>query len=117
MTLVTLKTHTIAHSAVRPGFNTTLRQQSFTSDKEDGGAYRYRGTAEVKGSPSNTLVARNIRLHDSVTGRLVREQWSMPGTGAFVFERLRKGSFYAVAFDHTGLHNGVIATDIPPEPM
>ena len=85
------------------------------ADAYDGGVYSYRGTTEVKGTPANALVSRRVRLHDTLSGRVVREQWSVAGTGAFAFTGLRLGSFYAVAFDHTGTYNGVIATNIPPE--
>jgi hypothetical protein len=84
-------------------------------DFVDGGVYTYRGTTEVKGTPSNALVSRRVRLHDTLSGRVVSEQWSVAATGTFTFTGLRLGSFYAVGFDHTGTYNGVIATNIPAE--
>lgn len=63
------------------------------------------------GTP-NTPVHRRVRLHDQVTGKPLREVWSNPVTGAWQFTGIRAGTFFVVAFDHTGQYNGEIATDI-----
>lgn len=86
------------------------------TDAEDGGRYQVVGTTKIKGSP-DYAVSRKVFLHDQVSGRLVRAQWSQPGTGAYSFQRLRLGTYYVVAFDHTRAYNGVIATDYVSEAM
>ena len=86
------------------------------TDVEDGGTYRVTGTTKVRGTP-DLAVSRRVRLHDQLSGRVVREVWSTAGTGAYAFNRIRLGTFFIVSFDHTGLHNGVIATNVTSEPM
>jgi hypothetical protein len=85
-------------------------------DFENGGKYQVVGTTKVKGSP-DYAVSRRVRLHDQLTGLLVREQWSVAGTGVYTFDRIRSGNFYVVALDHTSVHNGVIATNVQSELM
>jgi hypothetical protein len=83
-----------------------------------GGAGQIQGSVAVKSDPTNTPVARRVRLHGQIDGRLVAETWSNPLDGAYAFERLRMDfKFYVVAFDHTGVYGGVVETDITPEPM
>ena len=81
---------------------------------QDGGNYRVTGTTKVKGTP-DLAVSRRVRLHDQLSGRVVREVWSTAGTGAYAFNRIRLGTFYIASFDHTGLQNGVIATNATSE--
>lgn len=69
-------------------------------------------TTKNVGSPSNTAVRRLVRLHDQPSGLPLFEMWSDAMTGAFQFVGLRAGTFYVIAFDHTGQYNGVIETDI-----
>lgn len=75
-----------------------------------GGNYRVAGTTKVEGSPK-LPVSRRVRLHDQLTGRLVREQWSTAGTGAYSFDNIKAGTYYVVALDHTRAYNAVIASD------
>jgi hypothetical protein len=89
---------------------------SASRDFENGGLYKVIGTTKVKGSP-DYAVSRRVRLHDQLTGLVVREQWSQAGTGAYAFTRIRRGVFYVVSFDHTGAFNGVIATGVASEAM
>lgn len=76
-------------------------------DVADGGPYRVAGTVKIDGSPP-TPVRRRVRLHDVVTGRLVRQAWS-DADGAFSFERIRAGEYLVVSDDHTRLYNAVVA--------
>lgn len=85
-------------------------------DVEDGGNYKVTGTTKVKGAPDSP-VSRRVRLHDQLSGRVVREVWSTSGTGAYAFNRIRLGVFYVLSLDHTGINNGVIATNVTSEPM
>lgn len=85
-------------------------------DFENGGKYQVVGTTKVKGSP-DYVVSRRVRLHDQLSGLLIREQWSVAGTGAYTFDRIRSGNFYIVSLDHTSVHNGVIASNMQSELM
>lgn len=80
------------------------------------GAFQITGTTKNTGSPA-TPVRRRVRLHEQLTGALVRETWSDAATGAYVFGHVRAGVYYVTAFDHTGLYGGVIETDVIAEPM
>lgn len=81
-----------------------------------GGQMRVYGTTKNTGTP-NAPVYRRVRLHDQITGQLVREQWSHPVTGAYEFVDVKSGTYYVTSFDHTGQYNGEVATDLPSEPM
>ena len=85
------------------------------ADEQDGGRYRVVGTTKYVGPPS-TPVSRYVRLYDSVSGRLVRAQWSTPA-GAYSFHNIRLGNFFVASQDYTGQYNGVIATNITSEAM
>ena len=61
---------------------------------------------------TGTPVRRRVRLHDQPTGRVVREMWSDPVSGNYQFVGLRAGTYYITAFDHTGLYNGEVVTDV-----
>jgi hypothetical protein len=82
----------------------------------DGGALRVFGTTKKENQPDDIAVSRYVRLHDQISGRPVRAMWSGLD-GRYEFSRLRAGVYYLVSFDHTGQYNGVIATNITPEPM
>ena len=75
-----------------------------------GGTGNVSGTTKVVGSP-NTAVSRRVRLHDFESGRVIREQWS-DATGAYLFTKVAKGSYYVTSFDHTGVYNALIADRI-----
>ena len=81
----------------------------------DSGSYRITGTTKNKATPSDLPVARRVRLHEQISGRLVRETWSDATTGAYTFAGLRQTLYYVTAFDHTGTYGGVIETDVTPE--
>lgn len=81
----------------------------------DDGGHRITGTTKNTGTPE-LPVRRRVRLHDQPSGRVVREVWSDATTGAYTFDRIRMGTFYVTAFDHTGQYNGVVETDVIPEP-
>jgi hypothetical protein len=108
-------------SSLPPPITPTLRSTGLAPvsagrDLENGGFYKVIGTTKVKGSP-DYAVSRRVRLHDQLTGLVVREQWSQAGTGVYAFTRIRRGLFYVVSFDHTGAFNGVIATGVASEAM
>lgn len=77
------------------------------------------GLLRIVGSVKNTPdmpVRRRVRLHEQRSGRVVREVWSDPVTGAYAFDCLAAGTYYVTSFDHTGTYGGVIETDVHPEP-
>ena len=82
----------------------------------DSGSYRITGTTKNKAMPSDIPVARRVRLHEQISGRLVREVWS-DASGAYSFNGIRLTTYYVVSFDHTGGFGGVIADNLTPEPM
>ena len=82
----------------------------------DSGSYRITGTTKNKAMPSDIPVARRVRLHEQISGRLVREVWS-DASGAYSFNGIRLTAYYVVSFDHTGGFGGVIADNLTPEPM
>ena len=87
-----------------------------TVDLKNAGSYRITGTTKNTGTPP-VPVGRLVRLHDQKTGEIVRQAWSDATTGAYSFDHIRPGVFYVVSFDHTGLYNGAIETDVTAEPM
>jgi hypothetical protein len=54
---------------------------------------------------------RRVRLLDSVSGRIVREQWSDPVTGLVDFQNLREGPWDLYAKDHTFEFEAVAVSD------
>ena len=86
------------------------------SETFDGGEFQIVGTTKNKATPSDLPVARRVRLHEQISGRLVRETWSDATTGAYSFTGLRLTTYYVVSFDHTGAFGGVIADNLTPEP-
>ena len=91
-----------------PGMDTT---------RDVGGAGRIAGSVKVDSSPDYP-VCRRIRLFDRRDNRLVRETWSDPVTGAYVFAHINPSRLYVViAYDHTGTYNAEIRDAITPELM
>lgn len=86
------------------------------SETFDAGEFQIVGTTKNKATPSNLPVARRVRLHEQISGRLVRETWS-DASGAYSFNGIRLTTYYVVSFDHTGGFGGVIADNLTPEPM
>lgn len=83
----------------------------------DVGPNRIQGTAYVKGTP-NTPAYRKIRLHERASGRVVREVWSDPITGSYVFDKLPLAAeaYYVIVFDHLSVHNAAIKDRIQSQP-
>lgn len=86
-------------------------------DVEFGGDGVIHGTVEVKMDAQNLPLARRVRLHRSWDGLLVRETWSN-AQGEFRFAGLNPRYAYdAIAWDHEGLQQSVVANDLTPEVM
>lgn len=86
------------------------------ADFQDGGAYKVQGTVAIDSTP-DMPVRRKVRLFCLASGRLVRETWSDPVTGSYLFEYIRQGPWLVVAHDYTGSYNAVPADNILGEPM
>jgi hypothetical protein len=82
-----------------------------------GGTGSISGTVKVDGSPDQPVSKRTqlIAEHD---GQVIREQWSDPHTGAYLFENVdQKAVYTVVAFDDDGVFQAVIADNLTPEAM
>ena len=81
-----------------------------TRDLSDlGGSGWIHGDVKKVGSP-DAPAWRRVRLFTRRDGRLVREQWSDPVTGAYRFEHINPTIEYTlVAYDHTGQHQAVVS--------
>lgn len=89
-------------------------------DRQDGGAYCIYGTTALDGTPLDTPVRRRVQLYNQRDGRLIRETWSDPTTGAYRFDGVRGGDgtrYFVATFDHTGDKRAVIADNLEPEAM
>ena len=84
---------------------------------ETGGDGRIAGTVKVDSTPDFPLW-RRVRLFVKRDGRLVREQWSDPVTGAYAFEYINRALQYVViAHDHTGVYQAVVSDTPTVDPM
>lgn len=95
-----------------------LRRLARTGDLSDlGGRGRIAGTVMVKATPDYP-VWRRVRLFERRDNRVVREVWSDPATGEYVFDFLDQARRYVViAYDHTGTFNAEIRDNVTPEAM
>ncbi|MFN4325247.1 MAG: hypothetical protein ACK4FP_05105 [Azonexus sp.] len=85
-------------------------------DTQDGGTFKVQGTVAIDATP-DIPVKRKVRLFCLQSGRLVREAWSDPVTGAYRFEYVRQGPWLVVSHDYTGSYNAVVADNILGESM
>lgn len=84
---------------------------AFTLDIEDGGSGALYGTVSRLVGAATSPLGRRVRLHEQRSGRLIRETWSDPLTGAYRFTDLKVGPEYcAIAFDHER-QNFAVAAD------
>ena len=72
-------------------------------DSADGGPMAVAGTVTLNGTPG----ARKVRLHTLNNGRLIRETWSDPATGAYRFERLKDQPYYVWSEDYMRVYDPV----------
>lgn len=80
------------------------------------GSGQISGTVKKKSSPSNTPLARKVRLFHERTGQFVAETWSDPTTGAYVFSGLDTEQIYtAIAYDYTHEYRAVAADNLNAE--
>ncbi len=84
-------------------------------DEYDGGALQISGTVMLDDTP-DVPVRRKVRLFEKQSGRLVRETFSDPVTGAYSFDRLKYQKYFVVSHDHALEYNAVIKDEITPEP-
>lgn len=84
---------------------------AFALDVADGGSGALYGTVSRLVGATTSLLGRRVRLHEQRSGRLIRETWSDPVTGAYRFADLKVGPEYcAIAFDHER-QNFAVAAD------
>lgn len=83
-------------------------------DDIDGGVLSLDGTCEVDGTPTDTPVQRKVRLFELSSGRLVRETWSAPVTGAWSFTRLKQNTYFIVSHDHSAVNEAVVVDRVVP---
>lgn len=87
-------------------------------DVQFGGPGRIFGTTKAKASPSNLPTKARVVLLHQRSKLLVRETWSDPVTGDFVFEGLDvQQEFLALAEDAAGNFAAVAAQRLVPEAM
>ena len=80
----------------------------------DRGTASLTGTTKNLGSP-NQPVWRRVQLIEERSGRVLREVWSDPVTGAYTFsELLPQNKYTVIAYDHTGVFSAVIADNLEP---
>lgn len=96
--------------------NAQVRGSVARIDVEDGGPYRIAGITRKESSPGVFVVYpyRRVRLLERLTGRLVREQWSDPVTGAYAFEKIKLREYILLTDDHARFFNAVAADVIVP---
>ena len=88
-----------------------------TRDLDIGGDGYIAGTVAVDSTPDYP-VWRRVRLLNKRDGRIVRETWSDPVTGAYRFEYISRAlEFIVIAHDHTGVYNAEVRDSITPKVM
>ena len=95
--------------------DTRFSREPAWRDREDGGNYQITGTVDELGVAGRY----RVRLHDRVSGRLIRETWS-DASGAYSFGSIanRPQGYYLLAFDHgADPVNAAVADLVSPEPM
>lgn len=84
-------------------------------DMEHAGDGTIAGTVKVKGTPSNTPVARKVRLLRDVDAICIREVWSDPVTGEYTFSEIDQSVSYTVlSYDYTENFRAVAADRVVP---
>lgn len=89
-------------------------------DMQDFGLYRICGTTKLDAKPTDLPVRRRVQLYNQRDGRLIRETWSDPATGAWSFDNIRGGDgtrYFVCTFDYTEQKRAVIADNLLPEAM
>lgn len=102
----------------RPPGAQVIPMLTSTRDLSDlGGQGRIAGTVKVDSTPDYP-VWRRVRLFALRDGRLAREAWSDPTTGAYSFDYVSRDlKFTVISYDHTGQYNAVVADNLTAEAM
>jgi len=106
----------VAASAAVHGFSTRNAGRIATArDIEFGGCATLYGTTKTKGTPNSPAKARVVLLHQR-SKQLVRETWSDPTTGNWVFTGIdEKQTYIALAEDAAGNFRPVAVNKLIPE--
>ena len=107
--------HSVAALSGPPLGGASIAKTFHAKDTNDGGAFKVQGTVAIDATP-DIPVRRKVRLFCLQSGRLVRETWSDPVTGGYLFDYIRQGPWFITAHDHTGTYVGVIADNLLAEP-
>jgi hypothetical protein len=82
-------------------------------DVENQGTGRISGTVAIKGTPTNTLVARRVVLIRQQDGLRVAETMSAAITGVYNFYNVHRGYIYdVVSYDDITANRAVIADGV-----
>lgn len=102
-------------SYMTPSTRVVSQPKGINVDMEDGGEYQIAGTVKESSSPADIPIKRRVRLFNEDSGRLVREVWSDPATGAYQFAGIKGNTKYTVVcHDYTLAHRAVVADRIVP---
>ena len=101
---------------VTPGVVRVFANRLIRHDTVDGGRHQVAGTVKIDDSP-DIPVHRRVRLFEQLTGRLVREMWSDPITGAYAFDHIKLRPYFVITHDHLHNYNAVVADNLAPEAM
>ncbi len=105
----------VAASQSVPNFSTRTSSPVTARDVEFGGSGTIYGTTKTKGTPNLPTKARVVLLHQR-SKLPVRETWSDPVTGAFVFSGIDTNQqFLTLAEDVDGNFRPVAANRLTPE--
>lgn len=112
----TFATSVVAASASVPSHSAPAALRAATArDVEHGGLGTIYGTTKTKGTPNLPTKARVVLLHQR-SKQPVRETWSDPVTGAFVFTGIDTSQqFLTLVEDAAGNYRPVAASKLVPE--
>ena len=108
--------HSVAALSGPPLGGASIAKTFHANDTQDGGTFKVQGTVAIDATP-DIPVKRKVRLFCLQSGRLVRETWSDPVTGGYLFDYIRQGPWLVVSHDYANSYNAVVADNILGEPM
>ena len=109
-------THSVYALSGSPSGGRVIDTPVSAKDAQDGGTFKVQGTVAIDATP-DIPVKRKVRLFCLQSGRLVRETWSDPVTGGYLFDHIRQGPWLVVSHDYANSYNAVVADNILGEPM
>lgn len=108
----------VATSAPLAASRMVLTQGQLVRDTQYGGRGRIFGTTKLKGTPDNLPVMSRVVLHHQRSRLPVRQTWSDPATGEYMFEGVDPAQeYFVMAEDAGGQQRAVAAQRLTPEEM